>query len=134
MRLALALVVTGVAAPLASAVGSPSPSGCAVAWNRWAPPRLHAMVATSHSRAAFIRPRAVVGNDTWSKAHGGDTSTSSLGCSIEFVLPGARGMLVTWGAWRSGTIRVWRGPVPGRAVPVPRNARVHGDGTVGFTG
>jgi hypothetical protein len=134
MRIALALTIAAFAAPAAAATTGVSPSACAVAWNHWAPPRLHKIVADSSARAAFIAERASVGTDTWSRT-GGSTSTSSLGCSIQFVLPDHRGVLAVWGPWRSGTIRAWRGPVRDRrSLPLPQNGRVRADGTVGFTG
>jgi hypothetical protein len=123
-----------VAAPAVSAASRPSPSACAVAWNQWAPSSLHKVVAKSDVRAAFIDAHASVGIDTWSKA-GGRSSTSSPGCSIQFVLPGNAGLLLAWGPWRAGTIRAWHVPIRnGLDVPVPHNARVDNNGTVGFTG
>jgi hypothetical protein len=91
------------------------------------------VVARGNVRAAFISARASIGFDTWSKT-GVQTSTSSVGCWIRFVLPDGR-VLDTWGAWQHGAIPGWRRPIAsGRVVPVPHNARVHRDGTVGFTG
>jgi hypothetical protein len=133
MRSVLAVVAFLVLAPTGAAAARPSPSACAVAWNRSAGPRLHAIVAAGSVRAAFVSARASIGIDTWSKA-GRRRSTSSLGCSIRFVLPNGR-LLDAWGAWRHGVIPDWHGPIAsGRVVPVPHNARVHRDGTVGFTG
>jgi hypothetical protein len=91
------------------------------------------VIAKSHVRSAFIDSRAVVGTDMWSKA-GASSSTSAVGCSIRFVVP-TGGLLETWGVWKAGTISAWHRPVRYRSiVPMPRNARVHSDGTVGFTG
>jgi hypothetical protein len=120
-------------APVISAGASPSPAACAVAWNRWASAHLHAVIAKSDARAAFVDARATVGTDTFSKT-GGTTSTSARGCSIQVVLPD-KTLLTVWGPWQKGTIRSWHGPLRGsRPFPVPHNARVHSDGTVGFTG
>ncbi|MFL5913297.1 MAG: hypothetical protein ACJ768_22355 [Gaiellaceae bacterium] len=128
-----AVGVVLVLAPVASAATSPSPAACAVAWNRWASPHLHALVARSNARAAFVDARVTVGTDTFSKT-GGTTSTSARGCAIQVVLPD-KTLLEVWGPWQNGTIRTWHGPVRGhRPFPVPHNARVHSDGTIGFTG
>jgi hypothetical protein len=94
---------------------------------------LHALIAKTNARTAFIDARASVGTYTWSKT-GGTTSTSARGCSIQFVLP-SKALLALGGAWQRGTVPSWHGPVrSGRVLPVPHNARVHSDGTVGFTG
>jgi hypothetical protein len=111
----------------------PSPSACAVAWNQGARAALRALIVKSHARGAFIDPSASIGTDRWTKA-GGTTSTSSPGCAIQFILRGGR-ILSVFGSWKAGTVAAWRGPVPsGRVIPVPDNARVHRDGTVGFHG
>jgi hypothetical protein len=40
-----------------------------------------------------------------------------------------------WGAWKDATVSKWSGPVAStRPMPVPNNARVHSDGSVGFHG
>jgi hypothetical protein len=136
MRSRLALFAAALAvAPAASAaqVASPSPSACAVAWNLRAGDRLHLLIARSRARAAFVNSHASFGTFTWSKS-GGTRSTSSRGCSIQFILP-SRKILGLWGTWEGGTVRTWQGPVRSlRAVPVPDNARVRVDGTVGFHG
>jgi hypothetical protein len=125
--------VSLVLAPAASAGTPPSPAACAVAWNRWASPHLHAVVAGSKARAAFVDARVIIGTDTFSKT-GGATSTSAPGCSIQVVLPD-ESLLDFSGVWQKGTIRAWNGPLrSGRFIPVPHNARVHRDGTIGFTG
>jgi hypothetical protein len=134
-RAAFVLLLLAVAAaPAASAAGGPSPSACAAAWNQSAPQRLRTLVAKSDARAAFIDAQASVGTDTWSKS-GGSSSTSSSGCSIQFVLPGGAAALLAWGPWHAGTIRAWQSPIRSvRSFPVPHNARVRRDGSVGFTG
>lgn len=134
MRSIFAAVGVSLAlAPLASASTPPSPAACAVAWNRWASPHLHSVVARSNARAAFVDARVTVGTDTFSRP-GGATSTSARGCSIQIVLPD-KTLLDVWGQWQNGTVRTWHGPVPsGRPIPVPHNARVHSDGAIGFTG
>jgi hypothetical protein len=134
VRLTALVAIVLAAAPAASAAATSSPSRCAVDWNRWAAPALRLAVARSDAAAAFIDARATVGTDRWSKS-GGSSSTSSAGCSIEFVLPRNGGVLQTWGRWQAGSARTWHRLVRfGRAYPVPHNARVHRDGTIGFTG
>jgi hypothetical protein len=136
VRATLVLAAAVVLAPVstaAAATPAPSPSACALAWNHGVSATLRALVIRSHARAAFIDSRASVGTDTWTKG-GGRTSTTSSGCSIQFILRSGKTLSV-WGAWKAGSVTTWRGPVPsGRAVPVPDNARVHTDGTVGFHG
>ena len=134
VKAAAVLIVALLPSASAASVGTgPSKSACAVAWNRGAGAHLHSVVAGSHVRAAFIDAHVSIGSFTWSKT-GRRSSTGGRGCSIQFVLP-SRQLLAVWGAWKAGRVSEWTGPVPsGRIVPVPRNARVHSDGTVGFTG
>jgi hypothetical protein len=91
------------------------------------------LVAADHVRGAFINSRSSVGVDTWSKA-GGTSSTNASGCTIQFILPNKR-LLLLWVAWSGTAIPKWTGPVSS-ALPMPAhaNARVHDDGTVGFHG
>jgi hypothetical protein len=136
VRATLVLAAAVVLAPITTAAAAPSahsPSACALAWNHGAGATLRALVVRSHARAAFIDPRASIGTDTWTKA-GGQSSTTTSGCSIQFILRTGKTLSV-WGAWKAGSVATWHGPVAsGRAVPVPDNARVHTDGTVGFHG
>jgi hypothetical protein len=134
MRVVILVAVVSLAgAQSAVAAGSASPSACAVAWNQKAGARLRALVVAGHAQAAFISARASVGVDMWSMA-GGASSASAPGCTIQFILPNKR-LLVLWGAWRGATIPKWTGPVSGaRAMAVHGNASVHDDGTVGFHG
>jgi hypothetical protein len=130
---AVVIVALLAGASAASAGAGPSKSACAVAWNRGAGAHLHSVIAGSHVRAAFIDAHVSVGSFTWSKT-GRRSSTGGRGCSIQFVLP-SKQLLALWGVWKAGTVSKWTRPVPsGRLVPVPHNARVHSDGTVGFTG
>jgi hypothetical protein len=129
----LALMALGGAQIAAAASSSPSPSTCAVAWNHEAGARLRALVVADHVRGAFINSRASVGVETWSKA-GGTSSTGAAGCTIQFILPNKR-LLLLWGAWSGTTIPKWTGPVPGALpIPVRGNASVRDDGTLGFHG
>jgi hypothetical protein len=133
-QIALALVVVAAAVPAASASVKPSPSRCAVSWNQWSAAGLRKEVAKAKVRAAFIEAHASVGTDTWSRT-GGTNSTSAAGCFIQFVLPSNAGLLTVWGSWQAGIIHVWHGPIRvNRRIPVPNNARVHSNGTLGFTG
>jgi hypothetical protein len=91
------------------------------------------LIVSDQVRGAFIDARASVGTDTWTKT-GGATSTSARGCSIQFILPSKR-VLMVWGAWTARAISKWVGPVASsRVVSVPENARVRGDGSLGFHG
>jgi hypothetical protein len=134
MRVAILLAVVALGgAHTAAAASSPSPSTCAAAWNHQAGARLRALVVAGHANGAFISSRASVGVDMWSKA-GGTSSTTAPGCTIQFILPSNR-LLVLWGAWRGTAIPKWTGPVSGaRSMAIHGNARVHDDGTVGFHG
>jgi hypothetical protein len=134
VRSTLALAAAALAlAQGAAAERAPSPSACAVAWNQGARAQLRALIVQSRPRGAFIDPSLSIGTDRWTKA-GGATSTSSRGCAIQFILRSGK-ILSVFGSWKAGTVSAWRGPVPsGRVIPVPDNARVHRDGTVGFHG
>jgi hypothetical protein len=134
VRSTLAAVGISLAlAPVASAGGRISPAACAAAWNRWASPHQRAVVGRSKARVAFVDARVTVGTDTFSLT-GGTTSTSARGCGIQVVLPD-KTLLEIWGAWQNGAVHAWHGPLHSRRrFPVPHNARVHGDGTIGFTG
>ncbi|MES1248660.1 MAG: hypothetical protein ABUS54_13410 [Actinomycetota bacterium] len=121
-----------VALALVAAVGAPhSPSTCAIAWNARAGATLLTRVARSHARTAFIQDDTLVATDTWTKTS--TTSTQSKGCSIVFVLPRG-GSIRAWGRWRGSTVVGWTAMPAAASFRVPHNARVHADGTVGFTG
>ena len=138
-KLAIAVAVVGLAAAVGGAArgtGNPSKSGCAVAWNRTAPPALRSSIAGDHPRGAFVNSAVSVGRVTWTDATKGgqSTSTSGPGCGIQFILASGRTLSV-WGRWRDGGVPKWSGPVPSaRPIPVPNNSNVHPDGTVGFHG
>lgn len=133
MRFVPVLAIMAATASSAAAAAPHSPSACAVAWNRTASAGLHAVLAKADAHAASIDPRTTVGRDTWSKT-GGTTSTSALGCTIRVGLPAGR-VLLLWGRWRAGMIHDWHASLASAHLPaMPDNARVHRDGTIGFTG
>jgi hypothetical protein len=120
----LALALLALAAP------RHTPSGCAIAWNMSATPAQHSRVAQSNAAAAFIDARVALYTDTWTKTGGAKSTAGGPGCEIEFVLPAGK-RLAVWKAWSAG---VWHVVESAASFPVPHNARVHTDGTVGFTG
>jgi hypothetical protein len=109
-------------------------STCAVAWNHGSAVSLRMRVAAEHPRGAFINGGGVtIGTVTWSKGQS-PAQTEGKGCAIQFILRDGRTLMVS-GAWKDGLITRWVGPVASdRAIPVPDNATVHTDGTVGFHG